>query len=77
VYKAFFMAQAMHPKNLPVMVGIGGLAGAFFMVLGRLDHHAGWIGLSAGLAVALIVLHAASLLLAIREGREQAPPRPS
>ena len=74
VYKAFFMAQAMHPKNLPVMVGIGGLAGAFLMILGRLVHQAGWIGGSAGIAVALVVLHLGSLWLAIREGRKKGPP---
>lgn len=73
VYKAFFMAQAMHPKNLPVMVGIGGLAGAFSMILGRLAHQPDWIGVSAGIGAALVFLHVGSVLLAIREGHKPGP----
>lgn len=77
VYKAFFMAQAMHPKNLPVMVGMGGLAGAFLMVWGRLGNRPDWIGASAGIGALLILFQVGSVLLAIREGRRQGlPARP-
>ncbi|NMP23262.1 hypothetical protein [Sulfobacillus harzensis] len=74
VYKAFFMAQAMHPKNLPVIMAIGGCAGAVFMVWGRLAHHPALVGVSAGVAALLLLLQIGGVVLAMRAGHKQGPP---
>ncbi len=74
VYKAFFMAQAMHPKNLPVLAGSGGLAGAALMVWGRETHRPGLIGASAAIALLLVFWQLGGLAMAMRAGRKEAPP---
>ena len=74
VYKAFFMAQAMHPKNLPVMVAVGGLAGAILMVWGRVATAPALVGGSAGIVLLLLLLQAGGIALAMRAGRRQSPP---
>ena len=74
VYKAFFMAQAMHPKNLPVIVGIGGLAGAVLMVWGREATQPAMVAVSAGIALLLVVLQLGGIAVAMQAGRKQGPP---
>jgi len=74
VYKAFFMAQAMHPKNLPVIVGIGGLAGGAFMVWGREATQPTMVAVSAGIALLLVVLQLGGIALAMQTGIKQGPP---
>ncbi len=74
VYKAFFMAQAMHPKNLPVIVGIGGLAGAALMVWGREAAQPVMIAVSAGIALLLVLLELGGIAMAMQTGRKQGRP---
>ena len=74
VYKAFLMAQAMHPKNLPVAVGIGGLAGATLMVWGREAAEPLMIAVSAGIALLLVLLELGGIAMAMQTGRKQGPP---
>ncbi|PSR21945.1 MAG: hypothetical protein C7B45_08615 [Sulfobacillus acidophilus] len=74
VYKAFFMAQAMHPKNLPVAVGIGGLAGAALMVWGHEATQPGMVAVSAGIAFLLVLMELGGVAMAMQTGRKQGPP---
>lgn len=74
VYKAFFMAQAMHPKNLPIIVGTGGLAGAALMMWGREAMRPTMVAVSAGIALLLVVLQLGGIAIAMQAGRKQGPP---
>ncbi|PSR29165.1 MAG: hypothetical protein C7B46_18715 [Sulfobacillus benefaciens] len=75
-FKAFFMAQAMHSKNQPIVTGLLGLAGAALSILGRtqrlpgLDEAAGFVGLF------LIGTQLLNLMTAMARGRHAQPSRP-
>lgn len=74
IYKAFFMAQAMHSKNLSVLVGLGGLAGAGLMAWGRENSQPAMVGASAGIAILLMLIQVGGIVWAMRAGRKQASP---
>ncbi len=76
VYKAFFMAQAMHPKNQPVIVGILGVVGAALFVAGRWTMQTGLVRASALVALLLVLSELVGIALAMSKGRAKAPVRP-
>ena len=76
VYKAFFMAQAMHSKSQPIVVGGLGIIGAVLSVLGRVTGHAG-PEVAGGVAALLLVgSEIANVAIAMARGRRQGPARP-
>lgn len=71
IFKAFFMAQAMHSRNQPIVVGMLGLAGAALSILGKTqklpvyDEAAGFAGLL------LIGSQIRNLMTAMARGRNR------
>ena len=75
VFKAFFMAQAMHVKNQPVVVSGLGLTGAVLSVLARLMAMPA-LDVGAGVvAMGLVGWHILAIAWGMRRGRHQAPIR--
>ncbi len=76
VFKAFFMAQAMHSKNQPVVAGMLGLVGAALAVIGRIAAVPAVEAASGAVALLLVASQFAGLAAAMVRGRKQGPVRP-
>ncbi len=76
VFKAFFMAQAMHSKNQPVIVAVLGLAGAALSVAGRLKGAPAFDAVSGTIILLLIASQIVNGALSMAQGRKRAPARP-
>ncbi len=76
IYKAFFMAQAMHAKKQPLAVGLLGIVGALFMMVGRIQHQPFWMAMSGGVALLMVLSQITNLTMAMVQGRKKAPQRP-
>lgn len=76
VFKAFFMAQAMHSKNQPVVVGILGITGAALSVAGRLDGAAGLEAASGAVVLIMVISQLVNMSAAMARGRRQGAAHP-
>ena len=76
VFKAFFMAQAMHSKNQPVIVGILGITGAVLSVAGRVEGTAGLEAASGAVVLVMVTSQLANMGAAMARGRKQGAAHP-
>lgn len=74
IFKAFFMAQAMHSKNQPIVAGILGVAGAALALIGRLSALPGFEAASGAIALLLVAAQIGGVAVAMARGRKQGPP---
>ena len=74
IFKAFFMAQAMHAKHLPVGTGILGIVGAALAVMGRVTMCPDLEVASGAVVLLLVAWHLGGIVVAMAQGRRQAPP---
>lgn len=74
IFKAFFMAQAMQAKHLPMMTGILGIVGAALAVMGRVAMRPDLEVASAAVILLLVVLHVGGVVAAMAQGQRQARP---
>lgn len=70
VFKAFWLASAMHSKNQPVVVGGLGWAGAALALWGRLASQPGAVAASGGIAL-LVVSQISAVAAAMVRGQRQ------
>lgn len=73
IYKAFFMAGAMHSKNQPVAVGAMGWIGAGLMIVGRITMGANWDRAAGLVVLVLVVAQLTAMGLAMARGRTHRP----
>lgn len=76
VFKAFFMAQAMHSKSQPVVVGILGITGAALSVAGRMEGTAGLEAASGAAVLVMVISQLANMGAAMARGRRQGAAHP-
>ncbi len=73
IYKAFFMANAMHSKNQSVIVGALGWIGAGLMIIGRITMHANWDRAAGLVVLVLVVTQIGGISLAMARSRSRRP----
>lgn len=76
VFKAFFMAQAMHSKNQPVIVGILGITGAVLSVAGGVEGTAGLEAASGAVVLFMVISQLVNMGAAMARGRKQGAAHP-
>ena len=76
VYKAFFMAQAMHSQRLPILAGVFGLVGAGVSIVGGFTREPGWERAGGVIILVLVATQLGGLGLAIAQGRANRPTTP-
>lgn len=74
IYKAFFLASAMHSKSQPVIVAVLGWIGAGLMVIGRTTMGGSWDGAAGLVVLVLVVAQFGAIGLAMARGRTGRPP---